>query len=26
LKKEGVLLIDEKHAGGKELKTTWKFI
>jgi len=26
LQKEGVMLVDEKHAGGKELKTTWKYI
>ncbi len=26
LSREGVMLIDSKHAGGKELKTTWKFI
>ena len=26
LSKEGVLIIDEKHASGKELRTSWKYI
>lgn len=26
LSKEGVMIIDAKHASGKELRTTWKYI
>ena len=25
LRKEGVVLVDEKHANGKTIKTTWKY-